>query len=64
MRSLKDLPDLAGFEFIGIDREGREYYCKVCQFLSSGAFYIGGVTAFVNITHWRHLDRPAAAARS
>jgi hypothetical protein len=57
MKPLKDLPDLEGFEFIGIDAEGTEHACHMRQLVSTRKFYVAGISAFTTLTGWEHKPK-------
>ena len=57
MKPLKDLPDLEGFEFIGIDAKGTEHACRMRQLVSTRKFYVAGISAFTTLTGWEHKPK-------
>lgn len=54
LKPIKDLPNLDGFEFIAVDKDGREVLCRMRYMASNGTFYIAGVSAFSELVGWRH----------
>lgn len=53
LKPIRDLPDVEGFEFIGVDKDGREVLCRMRQLVTSGKFYIAGTTAFTELIGWK-----------
>ena len=64
MRQLRDLPNTAGFEFIGIDRSGNEHDCIV-RIDPVGCYSVyrkqDGAPFFMSLLMWRKASDVRAA---
>jgi hypothetical protein len=54
MRHLEDLPNTAGYEFIGIDRDGKKFECvvKLNPVGCYGAYTRSGDPCFMRLSGW------------
>jgi hypothetical protein len=57
LKPIKDLPNLEGFEFVAVDKDGREFVARVGKMEATGTFYVVGVTAFNELIGWEHRPK-------
>jgi len=53
--NLRGLPNTDGFEFIGIDCNGKEYRCHVVRDKNM-THYVDGEARYCDLKYWRHKD--------
>ncbi len=51
--ALADIPNTAGFRFVGITKDGREVACTVSRDTASGCYTLGPI--FSSLAAWRNL---------
>ena len=59
MRCLADLPNTAGFEFVGIDHDGNKLECvvKLNPVGCYGAYSKSGDPCFMSLSGWEPLEQ-------